>query len=86
MKDTTQIMEECTEASKRDIQSREAAMQMHIQNIKENSFLEGGQGQTFFEIVENMHAPMIRWKAKNYYFFEIVLPNNIYLYEPFELV
>ena len=29
--------------------SHKATYTLNIQNIKENSFLEGGQGQTFFE-------------------------------------
>ena len=33
--------------------SHKATYTLNIQNIKDNSFLAGGQGQTFFEIIEN---------------------------------
>ena len=36
--------------------SHKATYTLNIQSIKDNSFLEGGQGQTFFEIVENCNG------------------------------
>lgn len=37
---------------------------------KKSSLKRLSNQEEFFEIVENMHAPMIRWKAKNYYYFD----------------
>ena len=52
--------------------SHKAMYTLNIQNIKENSFLEGGQGQTFFEIVENCNG----WNIKEDYVLIYELPNN----------
>ena len=43
--------------------SHKATYNLNIQNIKDNSFLEGGQGQTFFEILENCNG----WNIKEDY-------------------
>ena len=49
-----------------------ATYTLNIQNIKDNSFLEGGQGQTFFEIIENCNG----WNIKEDYVLIYELPNN----------
>ena len=33
--------------------SHKATYTLNVEDIEENSFLEGGQGQTYFEIIEN---------------------------------
>ena len=52
--------------------SHKATYTLNIQNIKDNSFLEGGQGQTFFEIIENCNG----WNVKEDYVLIYDLPNN----------
>ena len=52
--------------------SHKATYTLNIQNIKDNSFLEGGQGQTFFEIIENCNG----WNIKEDYVLIYELPNN----------
>ncbi len=52
--------------------SHKASYTLNIQNIKDNSFLEGGQGQTFFEIIESCNG----WKVKEDYVLIYELPND----------
>ena len=52
--------------------SHKATYTLNIQNIKDNSFLEGGKGQTFFEIIENCNG----WNIKEDYVLIYELPNN----------
>ena len=52
--------------------SHKATYTLNIQNIKDNSFLEGGQGQTFFEILENCNG----WNIKEDYVLIYELPND----------
>ena len=52
--------------------SHKATYTLNIQNIKDNSFLEGGQGETFFEILENCNG----WNIKEDYVLIYELPNN----------
>ena len=52
--------------------SHKATYTLNIQNINDNSFLEGGQGQTFFEIIENCNG----WNIKEDYVLIYELPNN----------
>ena len=52
--------------------SHKATYTLNIQNIKDNSFLEGGQGQTFFEIIENCNG----WNIKEDYVLIYELPND----------
>ena len=52
--------------------SHKATYTLNVQNIKDNSFLEGGQGQTFFEILENCNG----WNIKEDYVLIYELPNN----------
>ena len=52
--------------------SHKATYTLNIQNIKDNSFLEGGQGQTFFEILENCNG----WDIKEDYVLIYELPND----------
>ena len=52
--------------------SHKATYTLNILNIKDNSFIEGGQGQTFFEIVENCNG----WNIKEDYVLIYELPNN----------
>ena len=52
--------------------SHKATYTLNIQSIKDNSFLEGGQGQTFFEIIENCNG----WNIKEDYVLIYELPNN----------
>ena len=52
--------------------SHKATYTLNIQNIKDNSFLEGGQGQTFFEILENCNG----WTIKEDYVLIYELPND----------
>ena len=52
--------------------SHKATYTLNIQNIKDNSFLEGGQGQTFFQIIENCNG----WSIKEDYVLIYELPNN----------
>ena len=37
---------------------------------KKSSLKRLSNQEEFLEIVESMHAPMIRWRAKNYYYFD----------------
>ena len=59
-------------ASSAQLLSHKATYNLNIQNIKDNSFLEGGQGQTFFEIVENCDG----WNIKEDYVLIYQLPNQ----------
>ena len=59
-------------ASSAQLLSHKATYTLNIQNIKDNSFLEGGQGQTFFEIVENCNG----WNIKENYVLFYELPNE----------
>ena len=43
--------------------SHKATYILNVEDIKENSFLEGGQGQTYFEIIENCDG----WNVKEDY-------------------
>ena len=52
--------------------SHKATYSLDVQNIKDNSFLEGGQGQTFFEIVENCNG----WNIREDYVLIYELPNE----------
>ena len=52
--------------------SHKATYNLNIENIKENSFLEGGQGQTFFEIKEVCNG----WNVKEDYVLIYELPNK----------
>ncbi len=52
--------------------SHKATYTLKIQNIKENSFLEGGQGQTYFEILQSCHG----WNIKEDYVIIYQLPNE----------
>ena len=52
--------------------SHKATYTLIVQNIKDNSFLEGGQGQTFFEILENCNG----WNIKEDYVLIYELPND----------
>ena len=52
--------------------SHKATYSLNIQNIKDNGFLEGGQGQTFFEIVESCSG----WNIKEDYVIVYELPNK----------
>ena len=52
--------------------SHKASYTLNIQNIKDNSYLEGGQGQTFFEILENCTG----WNIKEDYVLIYELPNG----------
>ena len=51
--------------------SHKATYTLNIENIK-NSFLEGGQGQTFFEIQEVCDG----WKVREDYVLMYELPNK----------
>jgi hypothetical protein len=51
--------------------SHKATYTLNVENIK-NSFLEGGQGQTFFEIQEVCNG----WKVREDYVLMYQLPNN----------
>jgi len=59
-------------ASSAQLLSHRATYSLNIQNIKDNSFLEGGQGQTYFEIIENCGG----WKVKEDYVLVYELPNE----------
>ncbi len=59
-------------ATSSQLLSHKATYSLNIENIKDNSFLEGGQGQTFFEIVENCNG----WNIKEDYVIIYELPNN----------
>ena len=50
-------------ATSAQLLSHKATYTLKIQNIKDNSFIVGGQGQTFFEIVENCNG----WNIKDDY-------------------
>ena len=50
-------------ATSSQLLSHKAIYTLNIENIKDNSFLEGGQGQTFFEISENCNG----WNTKEDY-------------------
>ena len=52
--------------------SHKATYTLNVQNIKDNGFLEGGQGQTFFEIVESCSG----WNIKEDYVLVYELPNK----------
>ena len=52
--------------------SHKAVYTLNIENIRDNSFLEGGQGQTFFEIAENCNG----WNIKEDYVIVYELPNK----------
>ena len=52
--------------------SHKAIYSLNIENIKDNSFLEGGQGQTFFEIKENCNG----WNIKEDYVIIYELPDK----------
>lgn len=52
--------------------SHKATYNLNIENIKENSFFEGGQGQTFFEIKEVCDG----WNVKEDYVLIYELPNK----------
>ena len=52
--------------------SHKATYNLNVENIKENSFLEGGQGQTFFEINEVCDG----WNVKEDYVLIYELPNK----------
>ena len=52
--------------------SHKATYTLKIQNIKDNSFLEGGQGQTLFEIIESCNG----WNVKEDYIIIYELSNN----------
>ena len=52
--------------------SHKATYTLNIQNIKDNSFLEGGKGQTFFEILENCTG----WNIKEDYVLIYELPDD----------
>ena len=52
--------------------SHKATYALKIQNIKENSFLEGGQGQTYFEISQGCKG----WKMKDDYVIIYELQNQ----------
>ncbi len=52
--------------------SHKATYTLNIENIKDNSLLEGGQGQTFFEIIENCKG----WDIKEDYVLIYELPNE----------
>jgi len=59
-------------ASSAQLLSHKATYNLNIQNIKDNSFLEGGQGQTFFQIIENCSG----WNIKEDYVLIYQLPNE----------
>ena len=59
-------------AASSQLLSHKATYTLNIENIKDNSFLEGGQGQTFFEIVENCNG----WNIKENYMIVYELPNK----------
>ena len=59
-------------ASSAQLLSHKATYTLNIENIKENSLLEGGQGQTFFEITENCNG----WNIKEDYVLIYELPNE----------
>ncbi len=59
-------------ASSTQLLSHKATYTLNIENIKDNNFLEGGQGQTFFEIVENCNG----WNIKEDYVLIYELPNE----------
>ena len=52
--------------------SHRAVYTLTIQNIKDNGLLEGGQGQTFFEILEKCNG----WNIKEDYVLIYELPNE----------
>ena len=52
--------------------SHKATYNLNVENIKENSFLEGGQGQTFFEINKVCDG----WNVKEDYVLIYELPNK----------
>ena len=59
-------------ATSSQLLSHKATYTLNVENIKDNSFLEGGQGQTFFEIVENCNG----WNIKENYMIVYELPNK----------
>ena len=59
-------------ASSAQLLSHKATYTLNIENIKDNNVLEGGQGQTFFEIVENCNG----WNIKEDYVLIYELPNQ----------
>ena len=52
--------------------SHNATYTLKIQNIKDNSFIVGGRGTNFFEIVENCNG----WNIKDDYVLLYELPNE----------
>ena len=52
--------------------SHKATYTLNIENIKDSSYLEGGHGQTFFEIIENCNG----WNIKEDYVLVYELPNE----------
>ena len=52
--------------------SHKATYTLNVEDIEENSFLEGGQGQTYFEIIENCEG----WNVKEDYVLIYELPNK----------
>ena len=59
-------------ATSSQLLSHKATYSLKIENIKDNSFLEGGQGQTFFEMAENCNG----WNIKEDYVIVYELPDN----------
>ena len=59
-------------ATSSQLLSHKAIYSLKIENIKDNSFLEGGQGQTFFEMAENCNG----WNIKEDYVIVYELPDN----------
>ena len=59
-------------ATSAQLLSHKATYTLKIQNIKDNSFIIGGQGQTFFEIIENCNG----WNIKDDYVLIYELPNE----------
>ncbi len=52
--------------------SHKATYTLDVEDIEDNSFLEGGQGQTYFEIMENCEG----WNVKEDYVLIYELPNK----------
>ena len=52
--------------------SHKATYTLNVEDIDENSYLEGGQGQTYFEIIENCEG----WNVKEDYVLIYELPNK----------
>ena len=59
--------------------SHKAIYTLNVEDIEENSFLEGGQGQTYFEIIENCEG----WNVKEDYvpvsYTHLTLPTTPYV-------